>query len=90
MAFLLFWCVFAVGVGWVMATIESKVNNAPKRTRSAILWSVFAGPIGWIVVVMRSNLKFASDFGASQRLQGELARQQLDAARAAQSQPKPD
>lgn len=87
MAFLLFWCVFAVSVGWVLATIESKVNNAPKRTRSAVLWSVLTGPIGWVVVMMRSNLKFASDFGKSQRLQGELARQQLDAARDAKSKP---
>ena len=73
----LLWCMFAAAVGWVLATIESKVHRAPPRTRNAILWSVLLGPIGWIVVMVRSNLKFASGMRADIRAQGDLARQQL-------------
>ena len=77
MTFLVLWVLFAAAVGWVLATIESKVNAAPKRTRSAILWSVLTGPIGWIVIVARSNLKFAANFTESRRLQDEVARRTL-------------
>src|SRR4051794_13223474 len=73
----LLWCVFAVPVGWALATIESKVHRAPPRTKNAILWSVLLGPIGWIVVMARSNLKFASGMRADIRAQGDAARQQL-------------
>jgi hypothetical protein len=77
MAFLVVWVLFAAGVGWALATMESKVNATPKRTRSAILWSVLTGPIGWIVIVARSNLKFAANFTESRRLHDEVARRML-------------
>src|SRR3954447_2103708 len=77
LVFLLFWCAFAVAVGWVLATLEGKVNGTPPRTKNVILWSVFGGVVGWIVVVVRSNLKFASGMRADTRAQGDLARQQL-------------
>jgi uncharacterized membrane protein len=77
MAFLIIWVLFATAVGWALATIESKVNAAPKRMKSAILWSVLTGPIGWIVVAARSNLKFAANFTQSRRLQDEVATRAL-------------
>lgn len=77
MTFLVLWVLFAAAVGWTLATLESKVNATPKRTRSAILWSRLTGPIGWIVIVARSNLKFAANFTESRRLQDEVARRML-------------
>jgi uncharacterized membrane protein YdcZ (DUF606 family) len=75
---LLIWACIAIPVGWAIATIEQKVNHLPeKRLKNALLWSFFGGPIGWIVLMVRSNLKFASDFGANQKIQAEAARQQL-------------
>lgn len=77
MAFLVLWVIFAAAVGWGLATVESKVNATPKRTKNAILWSVLTGPIGWIVIAFRSNLKFAGNFTESRRLHDEVARRML-------------
>lgn len=70
----LIWCCFAAPVGWAIAKIESRVNNAPMRTKSAILWSCLGGPIGWIWLVMRSSMKFAGGIQRDLRAQGDAAR----------------
>jgi Protein of unknown function (DUF2510) len=83
----LLWCVFAVPVGWVLATMESKVNHAPPRMKNAILLSVLLGPIGWIFVAARSNLKFASGMRGDTLAQGDVARRQLARDAAAETGP---
>jgi hypothetical protein len=41
------------------------------------MFSVFLGPIGWIIQAARSGMKFAGTFNQSQKLQAQMAQQQL-------------
>ena len=73
------WCCFAIPIGWGFAKIRRKsCNNLPEpRTKSAILSSVFLGPIGWIILAARSGMKFTGTVNQSQKLQAQMAQQQL-------------
>lgn len=84
---LILWVAFAAVVGVAFARLEQRINGLPEpRTKSAVLLSIFLGPIGWVITAARSSLKFASTFSENQRLQRDLARQQLDAAREVQGE----
>jgi apolipoprotein N-acyltransferase len=67
-------CLFAVPAGWLFAYVEGRVNQAPRRTLSAILFSVFLGPIGWIIVGMRSGLTYAGTQRKNQEVTAQAAR----------------
>lgn len=68
------WCIFAAPLGWLFAYIEGRVNQAPRKTLSAVLFSVLLGPIGWIILAMRSGLAYASTQRANQNVTAEAAR----------------
>jgi hypothetical protein len=71
------WCVIAVPAGWLFAFVEGRINQAPRRTTSAILLSVFLGPLGWIILACRSALTYTNEKRADDRAQAEAARQYL-------------
>ncbi len=68
------WCLFAVPLGWVLATIESKLLNEPKRLMRSILFTVFLGVIGILIVGVPMILKYAGGMRADARVQAEAAR----------------
>ena len=70
----LLWCLVAVPFGYLFAYVEGRVNQAPHRTRSAILLSVLLGPIGWNILAMRSGLTYAGTQKQNSDVTAEAAR----------------
>jgi biotin transporter BioY len=72
--FIFLWLIVAVPIGWAFAYVESRVNKAPMRLKSAILLSVFLGFIGWIILAMRSGLTYAGKQRENQQVTADAAR----------------